>query len=574
MKLILAHYLRTLRERDEFDRLLPELVIEMGYVPLGKPQTGVRQYGVDFAAVGQSLEDGVREILLFVIKQGDIGRNDWHGDPRTSVHPTLIEVLEVYLTTHLAPEHQQLRKVVIVATTGDLKQELHLNWKGFVESNHARAKFEFWSGDHVASLLERHLLDEHLFAESDRTDLRKALALAGDRDYDFRDLQKVLRRQLGLNNDGTVSEPSSNIRQLTKAIYRANLAAQVCAHWAQSDGDRKQALWVAERTLLWTWHRIQFTDPASRKELYKALGDPWASYSNAAKEYVEAIQLHASVRDGMAGYCRENVEFSLVLFEHIGLLATIGLSQVLTPVEGDAAKEIQQNNVEIVGQTLLNIINNNNATSSPRLDRNVCELCLALIFLISIGRDAEAELWLTEIAHRLHFSFITKRSFPIGTDSLDDLVEFEVSPNEEMAKKMMSTSWMLATVASWCAIGHLEEPYSLLTNGYEKAYSEICPQLWHPTEDWPKYWYYQTSYYEHGETEAPYSLPKNSDELRARVGKFNGLEKYNWAKHSQTAPIGLWPIDFIAARHFQLPVPAHFWFQIADFRSGRVQSFV
>lgn len=566
MKLILAHYLRTLRERDEFDRLLPELVIEMGYVPLGKPQTGVRQYGVDFAAVGQSLEDGIREILLFVIKQGDIGRSDWHGDPRTSVHPTLNEVLDVYLTTHLAPDHQQLRKVVIVATTGDLKQELHLNWKGFVESNQTRAKFEFWSGDHVAALLERYLLDEHLFAESDRTDLRKALALAGDRDYDFRDLQKVLRRQLGLNKDGSVAEPCSNIRQLAKAIYRANLAAQVCAHWAQSDGDRKQALWVAERTLLWTWHRIQFIEPAGRKELYKALGDPWAAYTNAAKEYVEVIQQHASVRDGMAGYCRENVEFSLLLFEHIGLLATIGLSQVLIPVEDETAKETQQKNAEIVGQTLLNLINNNSATASPRLDRNVCELCLALVFLITIGRQAEMESWLKEIAYRLHFSFIRKRSFPIGTDSLDDLVEFEISPTDEMAEKMMSTSWMLATVASWCAIGGLEDSYSLLSKGHKETYSNICPQLWHPTEDWPKNWYYQTSYYEHGETEAPYQLPEDSGELRAKAEKFHGLEKYSWAKHSQTAIIGLWPIDFIAARHFRLPVPAHFWFKIADIK--------
>lgn len=566
MKLILAHYLRTLRERDEFDRLLPELVIEMGYVPLGKPQTGVRQYGVDFAAVGQSLEDGVREILLFVIKQGDIGRNDWDGDPRTSVHPTLNEVLDVYLTTHLAPDHQQLRKVVIVATTGDLKQELHLNWKGFVESNQTRAKFEFWSGDHVAALLERYLLDEHLFAESDRTDLRKALALAGDRDYDFRDLQKVLRRQLGLNKDGSVAEPCSNIRQLAKAIYRANLAAQVCAHWAQSDGDRKQALWVAERTLLWTWHRIQFIEPASRKELYKALGDPWAAYTNAAKEYVEVIQHHASVRDGMAGYCRENVEFSLVLFEHIGLLATIGLSQVLITVEDETAKETQQKNAEIVGQTLLNLINNNSATASPRLDRNVCELCLALVFLISIGRQAEVESLLKEIAYRLHFNFVRRRSFPIGTDSLDDLVEFETSPTDEMAEKMMNTSWMLATVASWCAIGALEDSYSLLAKGHKEAYSNICPQLWHPTEDWPKHWYYQTSYYEHGETEAPYQLPEDSGELRAKVEKFHDLEKYSWTKHSQTAPIGLWPIDFIAVRHFQLPVPAHFWFKIADIK--------
>ena len=68
MRLALSHYLRTLRERDEFDRLLPELLTQMGYVPLVKPKAGVRQFGVDFPAAGRSLRDGANELLLFVIK--------------------------------------------------------------------------------------------------------------------------------------------------------------------------------------------------------------------------------------------------------------------------------------------------------------------------------------------------------------------------------------------------------------------------------------------------------------------------------------------------------------------------
>lgn len=239
MKLILAHYLRTLRERDEFDRLLPELLIEMGYVPLAKPQTGVRQFGVDFAAVGQSAEDGINEILLFVIKQGDIGRNEWQGDPKTSVYPSLVEVLDVYLNTHIAPNYAQFRKVVIVATTGDFKQDIQLNWNGFVESNKTRASFQFWSGDHVAGLLERNLLNENLFAAQDRLDLRKALALAGDRDYAFADLLKVFRRQLGLDINGVLSDVPIEKKQLIKAIRRVNLATQICARWAQ---DRKSVV--------------------------------------------------------------------------------------------------------------------------------------------------------------------------------------------------------------------------------------------------------------------------------------------------------------------------------------------
>lgn len=51
MKLILSQYLRTLKERDEFDRLLPDILLAMGYVPISRPQTGIEQHGVDLAAV-------------------------------------------------------------------------------------------------------------------------------------------------------------------------------------------------------------------------------------------------------------------------------------------------------------------------------------------------------------------------------------------------------------------------------------------------------------------------------------------------------------------------------------------
>ena len=42
LALVIAEYLRTLKERNELDRLLPDLLIEMGYVPVARPQTGNR----------------------------------------------------------------------------------------------------------------------------------------------------------------------------------------------------------------------------------------------------------------------------------------------------------------------------------------------------------------------------------------------------------------------------------------------------------------------------------------------------------------------------------------------------
>lgn len=89
MKLILSQYLRSLKERAEFDRLLPDLLIAMNYVPISKPQSGVRQYGVDLAVVGTG-EDGIDKLLLLVIKRGDVTRSSWDSGPQ-SVRQSLNE---------------------------------------------------------------------------------------------------------------------------------------------------------------------------------------------------------------------------------------------------------------------------------------------------------------------------------------------------------------------------------------------------------------------------------------------------------------------------------------------------
>ena len=102
MKLVIAEYLRTLKERDELDRLLPDLLMEMGYVPVARPQKGNREYGVDIAARGKNTETGVDELLLLVVKQGDIGRTEWSGGNQ-SIYQSIIDIFYVYLNSHLEP---------------------------------------------------------------------------------------------------------------------------------------------------------------------------------------------------------------------------------------------------------------------------------------------------------------------------------------------------------------------------------------------------------------------------------------------------------------------------------------
>ena len=129
LALVIAEYLRTLKERNELDRLLPDLLVEMGYVPVARPQTGNRQYGVDIAARGINQDTGQAELLLLVIKQKDIGRAEWDGSDQ-AVRPSLNEIFDVYLKSHVEAEDDGKPVRIAVLTNGELKQTIQASWSG------------------------------------------------------------------------------------------------------------------------------------------------------------------------------------------------------------------------------------------------------------------------------------------------------------------------------------------------------------------------------------------------------------------------------------------------------------
>jgi hypothetical protein len=569
MKLILAQYLRTLKERDEFDRLLPDLLLAMGYVSISKPQTGVRQYGVDLAAVGVG-EDGIEELLLLVIKRGDIGRTDWDTGTQ-AVRPSLNEVIDVYLKSHVEPDHELLRKRIVLATTGDLKQETQINWDGYTKQYADRAAFSFWGGDRIAVLIEKYMLNENILDADSRTHLRKSLALAGEPDYDQRDLHRLFRRQLGLGNKGDLLEPTQSPRDLQKSLSVVNLSAQIFARWSEEEGNLKQALIASERAMLWSWHRINLEATGSATQYHRAFGDLWRSYKDTARRYFTKVQDHLYVKDGLSGYCRENVEFSLVVFEQIGLLATIGLSQVMLGADKET-KEVNLQNGKVVAHALAALLPYNTVSGSPRLDENVIDITLGLLLLVQTGFISQAQDWLAELVTRADYTFKRRRQFAIGTDSIDDLVEMEVSDNEELRARLMRTSWLLPTLAAWSAILDRDDLYEIIARNSKTRYSDICLQLWHPSQDVAKHLYYSPAHDQTGESEAPISLPDTAGEFRARMRAVLAIERRNIMVTSPACLIGMDALDLVAYRHFRTPVAPFFWYRLLPNEDSTVES--
>ncbi len=561
MRLILSTFLRTLRERDQFDALLPDLLLSMGIVPLSKPQTGTRQFGVDLSAAGKDADDA-EKLFLFVLKKGDIDRHTWNSDSPQSVRPSLDEILDVYLRSHVPPKFANLPIKIVLGTTGDLKEAVQANWAGYGEAKSDLAEFEFWGADKIASLIERYMLDEHLFQSDDRTDLRRTLALVGESDYSLADFHQLLLRQLGLNDDGSVEQPAGSEAELGKAIVRVNLATRLVAGWDSGDGDTKAALKASERALLWTWWRL-LAHPEGQQggllEHYRSLLD---TYFSMSKAYVEKLKPYCRVRDGLCGYTGESAVFSLIVFEHIGFMASIGLSALYCAERIDDASETVS--IDDVMGCLIGIIQNNPVSGSPSLDEHSIDISLAMALLTMTGNARVAKEWLSSLVPRADYTYRSIRNFPVGTDSLDDLVELHFAePPLERRKELMQTSWTLPILAGWSVIFDEGELYEHLVSGEEEdAYPEVCRQLWHPVkDDFFDHLYFRSARFECGETEAPIHFDKDVAEYRKRMRLHLDSERHEVLENSPAYEANLFGIDIVAYRHFRTPPPPSYWYQ-------------
>jgi len=119
MKLILKQYLASLKERKELDAVLPDLLSSMGLNVFISPIRGVKEYGVDIAAVGQ-VKSGDEKVYLFSVKSGNLTRDTWNGNTDQALRPSLDEILDSFIPSRLPPEHRGKEIVICLCFGGDV----------------------------------------------------------------------------------------------------------------------------------------------------------------------------------------------------------------------------------------------------------------------------------------------------------------------------------------------------------------------------------------------------------------------------------------------------------------------
>ena len=460
MKILLRDYLAKLRESGELDVLVADLLLNMQIEPKSKPQRGVRQYGVDIAAVGKDIEDdGKQKLFLITIKAGDITRNDWDGNQSNAVRPSLNEIKDVYLKKLVNNSQKDIPKKIVLCCGGVLRQEVENNWTGYIDDNRIPGQLEYvlWTGDTLALLTEKYFLDEYLFPPENQSKMRKALALLDQNEQEPVFFYGLIEQILfGGESPTNASEKSYNTH--LKILRLVSLCLGVVAKWSLDVKNTRPALLCAERVLLRTWdflrqHELLGNTPA--RKIYTHL---YEQYLAAASAYTKRIRPVCTIKDGLANYSShaEAVEYSLRVFEVIGFLSTLGIS--ILNCSQDADRDEHEGGVRIAADTLVALIKNNPAALTPRYDDHAIEIALGLLLLFRTRRTDEALGWMTELCHRITLAYDLGEFFPVQSDNYEDLIDMEFGRNAPR-EQLMSLSTLLPTIAEWYAIIGEQEEY-------------------------------------------------------------------------------------------------------------------
>jgi hypothetical protein len=212
-----------LKESEELDSLLNDLLLSMGLIPLDKPQIGARQYGADIRAIGKLKNDTTKTIYLFVIKQGDITRDLWNNTSQ-SIRPSLDELKDTYMQLMVEKEYIDYPIKIILCTNGEMNQTVQPNWNGYVKNQAtSQISYEFWGGNRLSDLINQYLLNEFLFPEQMQKKIRKSLAFIDIDDYDYKHIYELIDEIIKSINIENKKSLNKNVRLLNLIINMIHL---------------------------------------------------------------------------------------------------------------------------------------------------------------------------------------------------------------------------------------------------------------------------------------------------------------------------------------------------------------
>lgn len=556
MKLILKEYLASLRERDELDAILPDLLSQLGLNVYSRPGRGTRQDGVDVAAVG-SLDGKEKKVYLFSIKSGDLTRSSWDSPALQSLRPSLNEILDAYIPNRLPEEHRNKKIVICLCFGGDIQEQVRPQVEGYIKKNKKdKITFEEWNGDKLASLIMLNFLREDLLPQNARSQLRKSLALLDEPEASYQHFS-VLIRSLSKFEEDNDAVKVMTIRQI-------NICLWILFAWGREAGNTESAYLSSEFALLHAWEITKlYTTKKTKaaKSIQLSFNTISGLYQQISSEYItENIFPHTNKLHALSVAVRPScsLDVNLKLFDVLGRLAMHGLwtfwwAQRCEKDDTDIGNQLlaeAQNCTDTVKQ----LLSNNPTLLLPIKDNQAIDISIALLLLSADANNKnDITIWLSEVIDRATFAYRINGYYPCILDSYSKLLEHPQINDENYLLEVTSGSVLFPMIALWAVLLGEMDLFDKVKSLKEKQLEHCNFQFWYPDESSEEHFY--TNSDTHGATLSNVCIDRSAKEFTDQV--FGECDHSPHFKTLSAVKFGLWPLILVACRHYRLPIPLH-----------------
>ncbi|MCF3476659.1 hypothetical protein [Stenotrophomonas maltophilia] len=442
LQLVLQNYIGSLKERNELDALLPELLIAMGHSVLSRPQTGVPQAGVDILS-SYTDSDGNEQLYLFIIKFGDIRREDLFTGQQ-AIQPSAREACTDFARNRLTEAQRSLLKNVVVVSSGVVKQEAATGFAGLADEVNARSgfTFDFWGIDQLTPLIEKHIFDETLLLGHGKSELRAALAGLGDSQASIRRFEHFVEKVLTMPGSEHGDSPATKRRKFLRRCAAAAMGHGVLVVWGGTENNLKPAVVGGEYLALRMWSSAVHLGLIEDAEFQRRLNATLMLHVHTLMDYFHKTAPVLKRPRALVRHRPNPVFYADVVFEELGRLSTLLL--LLQRMEGVEEQR------RVVLQDIVAIINANSIVVRPLLDGQGIDLSLIFVALLREGAEDAVGAILQGVIQQLRRAVINNERLPVDTDLLEDAiaVHFTGEASERDFFKTTTLVPMLATITS------------------------------------------------------------------------------------------------------------------------------
>ena len=526
MRLAIKDYLLQLKEKDELDLLLCDLLFQMGYITDSRPETGNGQYGVDIRAHNEN------EILLSIVKQGNLNRKNWDAD-QNAVRQSLNDIQDTYVEFIKGKEREK-KLHIIVATNGVIDEAARPSWEGYVSHNTMwsgmKVQIEFWNVDKLVDDIQKYLFDEHIFGAKMQRGLRKALYFIDESDYHNEYFEYIIDDYLSQLKD------ADTLKDRRKKLSGLYMACQMIAQYAAEAEDYKIGIMVSEYLIIKFWKYMLEHNKLGKMSYVEWLQKFLVMYEKWNQKYYESVQYCCEGEDRIPFY--NPIEQKVLLYEVLGHL--VSYAYYLSFQRGYS--KMADERCYQVHASIISLINNHPQFAYAPYDQHIGVVSMLYRLLERLDRTEDVYILMEYQCTRLAHYYLMYHKYPTAADSFEDAVNIHMGvPAEDY-----QTSAFWGTMLEWIVLMEQCELYQYLQKFLNDDLKKVTKCAWFLRSEEEMKFYDVYAMNQAGEGIA-FQLEETFDKFREKVEfimEQYEKEKFSFEEYSFAA------LEFIVCRYY------------------------